>query len=106
MGAIFKTLQSNSEMRSGMPRAARRPTYLANSVNAVNPVLLLDLVCSRRWFAPLGSENSHLILLHQNRVGIGWFTLMWTRTHHMHPMVMACAISKVGSAYILPICKI
>ncbi len=56
----FKTLrlQSNREMLSGMPRAARRPTYLANSVNSVN-LVLLDLLSSRRWFAPLGSEYSH-----------------------------------------------
>ncbi len=58
IGAIFKTPQSNREMRSGMPRAARRPINLANLVNSVN-LVLLDLLSSRRWFAPLGSENSH-----------------------------------------------
>ncbi len=54
----FITPKSNSEMRAPMPRAAHRPTYLANSVNSVN-LVFLDLLSSRRWFAPLGSENSH-----------------------------------------------
>ncbi len=35
----FKTPQSNRKMRARMPRAARRPTYLANSVNSVNLVI-------------------------------------------------------------------
>ncbi len=56
IGAIFKTLQSSqSKMCSGMPRAARRPAYLANSVNSVN-LVLLDLLS---LLAPLGSVNSH-----------------------------------------------
>jgi hypothetical protein len=46
---FFKTFQSNSEMRLGMPRGALRPTNLSNSVNSVNLVLL----SSRRWFAPV-----------------------------------------------------
>ncbi len=45
-------------MRSGMPRGGWRPAYLSNSVNSVN-LVLLDLLSSRLWFAPLGSENSH-----------------------------------------------
>ena len=38
-----------------MPRAARRPTYSVQSLNLV----LLDLLSSRLWFTPLGSDNSH-----------------------------------------------
>ncbi len=45
-------------MRAWIPRAAHLPpTYLANSVNSVN-LVLLDLLSSGAW-APLGSENSH-----------------------------------------------
>ncbi len=50
IGAIFKKNQSHRKMCAGMPRAARLPAYLVNSVNSVN---LLSL------FAPLGSDNSH-----------------------------------------------
>ncbi len=50
----FKTHRSNREMRLGMLRAARRPTYPINSVNLV----LLDLLSSRSLFAPFWSENS------------------------------------------------
>ncbi len=55
IGAIFKIPQSHREMCAGMPPAARRPTYSVNSVNLV----LLDLLSSRLWFTPLGSDNSH-----------------------------------------------
>ncbi len=57
IGAIFKTPQSHNEMCAGMPRAAHRPTYSVNSVNLVN-LVLLDLLSSRLWFTPLGSDNS------------------------------------------------
>ncbi len=65
--------QSNSEMPSGMPRAARLPTYLANLVNSVN-LALLNLLSSTSWFAlvcismvsgqesGLELEESHLML--------------------------------------------
>ncbi len=55
IGAIFKTPQSHREMCAGMPHAARRPTYSVNSVNLV----LLDLLSSKLWFTPDGSDNSH-----------------------------------------------
>jgi hypothetical protein len=46
-------------MRLGMLRASRLPTDLSNSANSVN-LVMLDLMCSGRLFAPLGSENSHV----------------------------------------------
>jgi hypothetical protein len=51
-------------MCAGMPRAARRPTHLANLVNSENLVLpdALSLRLSSqagRCFAPVGSDNSH-----------------------------------------------
>jgi hypothetical protein len=55
---FFKIPRSNREMRLGMQRAARQPTYLSNSVNSVN-IALLDLLSSISLFTPLGSENSH-----------------------------------------------
>ena len=42
-------------MCAAMPRAARRPP---NSVYSVN-LVFLDLLSSRLWFTPLGSDNSH-----------------------------------------------
>ncbi len=58
MVPFFKIPRSNREMRLGMQRAARQPTYLSNSVNSVN-IALLDLLSSISLFTPLGSENSH-----------------------------------------------
>jgi hypothetical protein len=45
-------------MCTGMPCATRWSTYLANSVNSVN-LVLLNLLSFRSWFAPLRSENSN-----------------------------------------------
>ncbi len=64
-------------MRTGMPRAARQPTYLANSVNSVN-LVLLDLLSSRLLFAPLGSEQSLFeVNLHENGSLHGQWQRIW-----------------------------
>ncbi len=60
-------------MRSEMPRAARRPTYLANLANSVN-LVFLDLLSSRRWFAPLASENSHFFKWLFTKMAVSMFS--------------------------------
>ena len=63
-GAIFKKPQLYHKMCAGMPRAARRLTHLANSVNSVKQVLLdlLSSVCaSWKW-----DQLLFQVTLHEN----------------------------------------
>jgi hypothetical protein len=61
IGVIFKTPQSNREMRSGMPRAARLPIYHAANnpfpTPIENDVLSLE-VLSEMFTDEIDSENA------------------------------------------------
>ncbi len=71
----LKTPQSHSKMCWGMPRAARLPIYLADSVNSVN-LVLQDLLS---MFAPLRSEKSHFfqVTIHENGSLHGQRPIIW-----------------------------